>query len=272
MIAGAAAVLQAFAWQRYDTPLSPETIGGILKSNGRPQAGRAYSTPFYPGNDNSPCGPDVYEGEEIHRIGSSLTGDVGFFPSLVPAAQDVVFEVEWESDVLNYRVMSGREFTPYNPYRLRAIDGVAVGVSAQRRNAGSIVGGLTYLATGWTSDLQVTTEYSSSNANPGLPLEIIGLQVRHVASSSRAGILRVVYALNQTTRRWVYLGLDVMPGPQFTEAAFALNPFYDAEDFVNPLDDTVTVRIWTFGGSYSPPFTVNHDFVSAEPNPYIPVP
>jgi len=89
LVAGGAAVLQAFGRQTYGANLRPESIGGLMRDNGLPQAGRGYGNLFgFPGSDVD-CFPDWNLGDQVRRIGAG-DGNRGVFPQLVPAAQSLI--------------------------------------------------------------------------------------------------------------------------------------------------------------------------------------
>ncbi|MFZ9692498.1 MAG: S8 family serine peptidase [Phycisphaerales bacterium] len=271
MIAGLVACLQGWSKQIYgDMPLSPEQIGAVLKSNGFQQCSIPYGSPNFPGNDECPAAGDVVVGdgaETRHRIGQSPVdpANSGFFPDLVGAATATLTSISWPSLVTNYRVITGTERTPRSPYRLRADDGISVELATERRKAGASVAGIVYLTGGWITDIQVQASYDGNLE------ELIGLGITNVAAASRPSVIRICYVRNFTTNRWRLVGVDVMP-EQFEEAAFAVDPFEDVSDYVDPETGAVEVRFFTAGLGATPSHLIYHDFVQVGPNPFIPIP
>lgn len=271
LIAGVAACLQGWAKQIYgDMPLSPEQLGDLLRSNGFQQCSISYGSANFPGNDLCPAAGDniVGDGAETrHRIGQSATDPAnrGVFPEVVSAAASALTSISWPSLVTNYRVYTGTQVTPQSPYRLRADDGIAVEIKTQRASGGLGVAGLVYLTGGWITDIQVTATYD------GEAEQLVGLNVQNVAAASRPNVIRIVYVLNQVTRRWQLIGLDIMP-QQYAAANFAVDPTEDISQFVNAQNGEVVARIFTAGLGSTPSHFVNHDFVQIGPNPFIPVP
>jgi hypothetical protein len=268
MMAGAGAVLQGWAKQIYGMPLPPEELGRLMRGSGFQQCGIPYGSPAFPGNDDCPAVGDnlVGDGAQVrHRIGASASGR-GVFPEIVAVAASALTSVNWPSIVGNYRVITGREQSPRSPFRLRAQDGIAVELAAVRARAGSVVAGLTYLSSGWTTDIEVTATYN------GDPESLVGLAVTNTAAASRSSVVRGVFIFNWQTERWTLLGVDFVPEGVFAPAQFALNVFTPPEPFVKPNSGQVRVRIWTCGLGNTPSHFVFHDFVDVGPAPFLPLP
>jgi hypothetical protein len=93
MVAGAAAILQGFSKQVYNSSLRPERLGFIMRNNGIPQGPQ--SSTIVPGAGNA-CFPDMAGGAAggeavVRRVGFSIDGR-GRFPQLVPSANDIMTE------------------------------------------------------------------------------------------------------------------------------------------------------------------------------------
>ena len=272
IVAGTAAVVQGFAKQVFGVAVSPEALGEALRNNGSFQCGFTFE-PVFPGNDECPGSGDnlIGDGAEIrHRIGQNTPGTGGVFPDPFLSATALLAFTEWPSIVDSYRIRTGTELSEYSRFRLSAQDGIAVEIATQRDRPGHSVAGLVYLTGGWMTDIEVIGTYDGD-------LDALnGLQVANRAAASASSVVRFVYILNRTTRRYEYVGVDVMPQvyPTLEEGpdVFVLNPFLDPADFVDATSGEVVVRIYTSGLGATPRHRVYHDFIQIAANPYNPIP
>jgi hypothetical protein len=271
MISGVVARMQAAARQFYGTSLSPAQVRTLLQTHPNSYLQCLCSTGLWTdnpwGNGNfiglpadscSPPIPGVCTDECVPADCDCEFHGVGPYPNLQQLPASILGADIFGSNSTDVQVVTGTQAIGFawNRFQTRAVDGNYLHVVAQRRSQGSIVEGLPYLSTGFTTDVRALKKVTLTNPEQ----DINNLALLTVSRATRNFVMQGGFIYNFRRERYEFVGLS------FLNIADTLNtyPLPATSDFgayVNPEDDTIDVRIWTCGLGNVGRHTVQHDFI-----------
>ena len=268
MMTGVAARVQGFAKQVYGTALAPEQVRGVMGGNvflQHPcsgQTGEAASQ----GPDTcrgGPCG-DPVPCDEWNRH------EVVGFPNMTNLVVSVLSGNFFDGNEIGIRVITGLRVAGYSfsPFLVRALDNNYLRMQTERGRAGQVEEGLTYLATGGTTDVLVDLL-----PNIQLPETTVNsLGIGYVSRATRNFVFAGAFVRNWEMNRYEFIGaelLTTLPAPY----GYDLPIVGDYNPYLNSATGKVQMRLWTCSLGVARSFEVWHDLIEIRVNdPLIPVP
>ncbi|MFM7051126.1 MAG: S8 family serine peptidase, partial [Planctomycetota bacterium] len=253
IITGAVSCLQSAAKQIYGTPLTPINIRDIMGSNSRPQCPFAVSPP----NQSDCClvGDPDCDGEF-----RAISG----FPQMYDCGVGLFTGTGWDGNPTDIRVVTGLQpaGAPWVSYTIRAEDGQFLRIESVRRRSGEQADGLTYLATGGTTDLLARLKIEDVQ-NPVTQISDLGLTF--VSRSTRNFVLAGVFVRNFQTNRYEYFGADFLTTIS-DEYNFDLPAYGGFAQYLDPATGRVEMRLWTCGLGSTSAHEIWHDLVEIRIN------
>ena len=255
-IAGFSAWMQGFAQMFYGTKLSDDQILVAMAIGGIPVNDCEEQTN---GCDNEPTG---YTGGFASGTNSrAVDGTAALVPDTPSGPASVIgiltqIGQTFNGDVLVYwgERIRGSKFS-----LAQANDGNTLQIRAEPANMGQTNEGITYLVTGYTTDLGLILQ------SPAEPADIITMTLevtRRVTLTP--GAFEVAYARDFSTDRYVPIGVGIL-GNAFTLEAYDFGAAGSAglQNFISD-DKRVDIRLYslTFGFIGSPPYNIAYDEVT----------
>jgi hypothetical protein len=226
-VAGASIWMQGFSKMFYDQFLTSDQVKVVLASAVTEQCG--VPVDFLPGNDNAPCLGDLFFDEEIHPI-------VGY-PSLVDCALNILVRLgegfAGDFDIYTGNLVSG------NTLALGQLDNNRLVISSEFSGQGPGPNGMSYPATGPTTDLGVVFETGYE------PSAVTDCSLTVAAASNASIVIEVPYARNQTTQRYIPLGATILTAG-VAQNQYAMDAFGAPSTYFTEIGD-VDIRIYTVG-------------------------
>jgi len=240
MIAAVAANIQGAAKQFYGLPLTPAQVRDLMRF----------------GNNFDQCDAPL--------------GRIGGYPNLAALGPAILTTDFWDGNQTNMIVHTGSQLIGYawNNFQIRAADQNYLRIAAQRRDAGTTVAGLSYLTTGFTTDVQATVEVDL--LSPQSEVESIGVST--ISRATRNFVLIGMFVKNYETGRYEMLGIDfITPVPNLY--GFDLPDLGNYTPYIQPGTNNIETRVWTCGLGAVGRHQVWHDLIEVRYNqPFIPLP
>jgi Subtilase family len=275
MISGVVARMQAAAKQFYGTPLAPAQIRSIISAAPNAYAqcgcstGSAIDLPFFEDNLADTCAPPGCAPECIPTGCNCEVHIVGPLPNLqqVPAT---ILSIDpgsggdtpdsGDSTAVDVQVVTGGQVAGYawSPFQVRADDGNYLNVVAKRMSAGTNREGLTYIASGLTTDVRVTSTVTLTNA----PQAVTTLGLRVYGIATRNFVMCGVFVKNWSTGRYEYFGSEFLTTDTADEQhLFPMPNLGSYSPYVNPSNSKIDMRVWTCGLGSTGRHIVKHDLI-----------
>jgi subtilisin family serine protease len=257
IIAGAAALVQAMAKQVYGTPLDPAAVRNIL-SEGELQSQVSVSPEECETSTADCCIIGDPECDGVFK-------DIGLFPSLRDAAVGVFTGTSWDGNRTDIEVVTGTFPTtgapPWSNYLIRSTDSMYLQINSVTRQAGTTVRGLTYLSTGFTTD--VIAKVKLQLDDPGTQLDNVAINV--IGRATRGFVMMGAFVKNFESGEYDFIGAD------FLTTADAANTFLlpaggFGASYYNPANNEIEVRLWTVGLGNVRAYQAVYDQISIVPN------
>lgn len=264
IITGAVANLQALAKQMYGVALPPRAIRGIMTgaSNSEDQSPDAISLEDC-GNSTRDCcingDPDC----------DGVFKSIGRFPNMRDCAIGVFTGAGWDGNRADIEVHTGIQprGAAWVSFVIRAVDGSSLRMITERRRSGTIVEGLTYLGTGFTTDVEARLRPQLQN--PQSDLNDLGITT--ASRSTRNFVMLGAFARNFARNRYEFIGAQLMT-TAFGQFNFDVPNFGAMSDFIDPVTGEVEVRVWTCGLGQTLSHEVQHDLIEVRiNNPFNPL-
>ena len=260
MISGVVARLQAASKQFFGTPLAPAQIRQIIRTT--PNAtGQCFSVApglglGGPGFTVDGCieTPDgcqpVNCACEVRPVASPV--------NLIQLGGTLLGAPVFEGQLSDVDVVTGGQLIGYSwsAFQVAALDGNFLRIAPQRKQIGTIEEGLTYLATGPTTDVRVRREVQFEDPAS----EVNRLGVRIASRASRNYIFLVAFVLNRVLGRYEFLGADLLT-TQTQPLAFELPELGDYSAYIDPTSKEIDIRVWTCGLGLVGRHVVDHDLI-----------
>jgi len=256
IITGAIANAQAMAKQVYGAALPPRVIRSILTGNGEEQCPLAISI--------EECGISVAD--------CCVDGDpdcdgifkpIGVLPNMRDVAVGIFTGTPWDGNRADIDVYTGIQprGAPWVSYVIRAFDGSALRIIAERRAAGTVVEGVPYLASGFTTD--VGARLRAQNSNPQAQVDDLGITT--VSRATRNFVMLGVFARNFSRNRYEFIGAQLMT-TAYDGYNFDVPNYGGMSDYLNPETNEVELRVWTCGLGQTRGHEVQHDLIQVRIN------
>lgn len=252
IITGLVACLQAMSRQLYGTPVTPAQIRGVLRGNTQgDQCWPLNEITLGPGPDQPECNDDEWRA-------------IGEFPEALECGFAIMNGQFVSGNPIDIKIMYGTPANSVTSFRVRAADGNVLKVNTQNANAGNTISGLTYLATGATTDIY---GYIQTNLQP---TGVQNLSLNVVASATKPFVLLGGFMWNYVDQRWDFLGVNFI-GPGGGGGAFPV-PAVSLTKYLQP-NQAIEARVWSCGLGLVGPHQVRYDFIEIGVNaPVIPAP
>ncbi len=247
MITGLAAVLQGWARQAYGAPISPLQLRGIMAGNGRtPDQCNPLGTVFGP--DRPECNP---------QLGDDITPLIGTFPDALECGYSIMNGQFIGANGTEVKIVYGTApaTSPPSSFRIRAVDGNYLKIITKWADAGQKVEGLSYLATGHTTDVIAFLETPADEAT----LTSVALNV--TSKATKPFVILGGFLYNWQDQRYDFTGVTFI-GPAPVTSAFPVQQMYLSK-YIGP-GDLFEARVWTCGLGNTGPHQVWHDFISIQ--------
>lgn len=255
VIAGLVACLQGMSKQLYNAPITPSQMRGVLQGNTvGDQCWPLNPITLGPGPDDPLCNEDQFR-------------DIGQFPDALQCGFAIMNGQFVSGNPTEIKVVWGTPANAVNSFRIRAVDGNVLKVNTQNANAGSQSQGLTYLATGPTTDIYAQLETFVT------PTGLNSLSLNVAASATKPFVVIGGFLWNRVDSRWDFVGVNFI-GPGGGGGAFAV-PALTAEKYLQPAgaQSLIQARVWTCGLGAVGPHQVWYDLIEIAVNaPVIPAP
>ena len=221
--------MQAYAKQMYGTALPPLTLRNIFTSNGEEQAPLAISL--------EDCGTSVAD--------CCIDGDpdcdgvfkpIGVFPNMRDIAIGVFTGTGWDGNRASIEVHTGIQprGAPWVSFVIRGVDGSALRIITERRNAGTIVEGLTYLGSGFTTDVEA--RLAAPTPDPDNQVSDIGITT--VSRSTRNFVMLGAFVRNFALNRYEFIGAQLMT-TAYGQFNFDVPDYGAMSDYLDPATEEV---------------------------------
>ena len=275
MVSGVVARIQAAAKQFYGMPLSPiqvrtlfETAPGSFRQCPSPGNGDPFTqsdAPFFSQPSGAPTADSCIETPTgcVPPTCTCEAHPIGNFPNLVQLAPSILTIPEFGGNSSTVDVITGGQVIGYawSNFQIRAEDGNFLRIVAQRQTAGSSREGLTYLATGLTTDVRVRKEITIPN-----PTETVtSLRIQLVSRATRNFVMCGVFVKNWRRNRYEYFGSQFLT-TQVDQYNFQLPQLPDYSAYVNAQTNKVEMRVWTCGLGNTGRHNVEHDLIDIVAN------
>ncbi|MBI1302497.1 MAG: S8 family serine peptidase [Phycisphaera sp.] len=262
IIAGAVANVQAYAKQMYGAALPPLTLRGIFTSNGEEQAPLAISLEDC-GQSTADCcvdgDPDC----------DGVFKPIGVFPNMRDIAIGVFTGTGWDGNRANIEVHTGIQprGAPWVSFVIRGVDGSALRIITERRSAGVIVEGMTYLGSGFTTDVEA--RLTAPTPDPENQVSDIGITT--VSRATRNFVMMGAFVRNFALNRYEFIGAQVMT-TAYNQFNFDVPDYGAMSDYLDPATEEVELRVWTCGLGQTRSHEVLHDLIEVRiNNPFNPL-
>ncbi len=268
MMTGVAARVQGFAKQVYGTALTPEQVRGVMGGNvflQHPCSGQE-GDDLSQGPDTcrgGPCG-DPVPCDEWNRH------EVVGFPNMTNLVVSVLSGDFFDGNEIGIRVITGLRVAGYSfsPFLVRAEDNNFLRMETVRARAGQVEEGLTYLATGATTDVLV-------DLLPNIQLpqtSVNSLGITYVSRATRNFVFSGAFVRNWEMNRYEFIGAELLTTTAATYE-FDLPVVGDYNPYLNSATGKAEMRLWTCSLGVARSFEVWHDLIEVRVNdPLIPVP
>lgn len=255
-VAGAAALLQTFAKQVFGTPIAPAQLRGVL-GTGRIQCPTAWS--------DEECGIPFEDccNVLLDPDCDGVLKPIGPFPLLVEGANSILRGDFVDGNPTDIRVVTGVQppQAPWVSFLIRAADQNYLRIETERARSGQIEEGLTYLATGPTTDL--VAELLPPLQNGTTQLDNVGVSIN--ARSTRNFTFLGAFIRNFETGRFEFIGADLLTTIG-GDLNFDLPNAGDTTKYVDPVTGNIQMRIWTCGLGLSRAHEVWYDLIEIRVN------
>ncbi|MDZ4754802.1 MAG: S8 family serine peptidase [Phycisphaerae bacterium] len=244
MIAGLAAVLQGWSKQLYGSPITPIQMRDVVSTASRGE--QCYSNGLTAGPDSIGCNGPV-SGETLPLIGA--------YPDALESGFAILNGQFVSGNSTDVKIVYGDPLasSPPSSFRIRALDGNYLKIVAKYATAGTTNLGLSYLATGYTTDLIAVV------AAPALDPDVLqGISLIAVSSATKPFVIMGGFLYNWSDERWDFVGINFI-GPGLSTNVFAVNQFLLPKYF-GP-GGKVQARLWTCGLGNVTSHQVWHDLI-----------
>ena len=238
MTAAVVANFQGAARQYFGTPLSPLQVRDMIRS------------PF----NWTPC----------------AGFGVGVFPNLTHLGPTMIGTPLIDGNETQIIVHTGLQLPGYawNSFLIKALDLNFLRLGVQRREAGTVVAGLTNMATGPTTDVEAKLDVSTV-VDTSAQIDNLGVTV--VGRATKNFVMMGVFVKNLDTRRYEFFGIDFLTTGDGTYQ-FDLPDLTNYSSYVDPTTHLLNMRVWTCGLGAVGRHQVWYDLINIRVNqPLIPL-
>lgn len=279
MITGVVARMQAAAKQFYGTPISAGSIRRIMidtpSSFGQCLCSLAAwrDAPWGEGPpfEADSCAPPECTGaDECIPIGCACERrSVARFPNLQQLPATLLGADLFDGNQANVEVITGGQLIGYSwsSFQIRVEDNNFLRIAPERVTAGTTRQGLTYLATGPSTDVRVKLKAPFSDPQA----EINSLGLRLVSRATKNFVLAGAFVYNFGTGRYEFFGSDFLTTISNT-LQFQLPDTGSYGQYLDPATGEIVMRVWTCALGATGRHQVAHDLIEIViNNPFIPL-
>jgi hypothetical protein len=183
---------------------------------------------------------------------------IGVYPNLQQLPATMLGAPLFGGNSTTVEVITGGELVGYawSNFQIRAEDNSFLQIVAQRRQAGSTHEGLTYLASGLTTDVRVRKEVRIANPDKA----ITNLGIRIVSNATRNFVMAGAFVRNFSTGRYEFFGARFLTTAT-NALLFPLPAFGTYSPYIDPNTNEIEMRVWTCGLGATGRHTVRHDLI-----------
>ncbi len=234
MMASVVANFQGAARQYFGTPLSPLQVRDMLRGG-----------PF----NWQQCGGG---------------GPIGVFPNLMQLGPTMIGTPLVDGNETEIIVHAGLPLPGYawNSFLIKALDLNFLRIAVERKQAGTINEGLTYMATGPTTDVQAKLNVSSV---VDAAAEVTNLGITTVSRATKNFVMMGVFVKNLNTHRYEFFGFEFLTTADGTYQ-FDLPNLTNYSAYIDPNTHVLDMRVWTCGLGTVGRHQVWHDLIEVRVN------
>lgn len=256
MITGCVSLVQAYAKQVYGFALPPTAVRSILSGNAEAQSPVAVSPENCPGPLPDCCLIGDPDCEGIFK-------NIGPIPRMYDVAVGVFTGIGWDGSRAEIEVIAGTK--PLNAawasLLIRAEDGMRFRINSVPRTAGQTAKGLTYLTTGFATDVIARLQLGLDD--PQTQLNNLGLTC--VARATRGFVMLGAFIKNFQTGNYEFFGADFV-GTVDGAVNFEVPNFGATGAYVNPENNKVEFRLWSVGLGTTRAYEFAYDLIEIRVN------